>query len=175
MSCWGREPKTPAPDQTGVFPCARVAYNGGMVENPSDSRKGQSIEATLFSGFWADERGLLMAVEVVAVVYPVMLHVGLYGAWLIAYGKLGHAPRTSWDDPKELLGVINLVCGLPVLLMGAGVTAAGFSVLRRFYSVLTGRSRPCALVIALVICALWIGSFALLRWDPIGVGEWWID
>lgn len=116
-----------------------------------------------------------MAAEVVAVLHPILLHIGLYGAWLVAYGKLGHAPRTSWDDPKELLGVICFVSGLPIYLMGAGVTAAGFSVLRRFYLVLTGRLRPSALVLAFVICAVWIASFALFRWDPIGVGEWWID
>lgn len=103
--------------------------------------------------------------------YPLMTPVSLYLTWLAAWCVLGHRPRPSLDDPKE----IGLLVDVPYVMtylssvawpisLVAGLTFTAFRSSRR--------SGPNPLPI---LIAAWFLAFAILRWDPLDVVGWFMD
>lgn len=117
---------------------------------------------------------LISLAHAIGVVYPLLFVGQIYGCWLLAWSTLGRPPRPSWDDPAEVLGWIYYVAGgLIVPLMPPALITALCSIVLRLAR---SRSHPVRQVtLALLTLALWVGGFALLRWDPWRVVEWWGD
>jgi hypothetical protein len=119
-------------------------------------------------------RPLALAADL-AVVYPVLAVSALYAEWLVAWAVLGHQPRVSLDDPKDIPGSawLGLVTFLALLgLFPAGCAAMVLTVLHAMSAERRGRR---LVVQILGLLTLWPGAFALIRWDPLRVMEWWID
>ncbi len=115
---------------------------------------------------------LVTVANVIAWGYPFVLPGAFYAAWLLAWMKLGHAPRLWWDDPAETLGVIYWASALPILLLPIAGAATICSVLSRLAS---PRHRFAAVTSAVLIAGLWVGAIKFLQWDPIDVINWWMD
>jgi hypothetical protein len=116
---------------------------------------------------------LIDLLHLAAVAYPLLLVGQYYGCWLLAWAILGRPPRPSWDDPKEVLGWIYGIAGLLVPLMPPALFEALGSITLRLARSRSAPARQTAL--ALLTISLWIGGWALLRWDPWRVVEWWWD
>ena len=112
-------------------------------------------------------------VSAVALLYPAMLLVAIYGAWLATWLVLGHPPRAMHDDPAATLGPVYMASGVVLGLMPAAAVAAAFVIICCVLR--SGRLRPTGLPVALFIAGLWVGAITLLRWDPFGVVYWWFD
>src|SRR5215218_1910999 len=69
----------------------------------------------------------------VTLAYPLLLISALYGEWLLAWHALGHVPRASLDDPKDVEGSswMHLPAGL--LLMGFVPAAVAAMFCNAFY------------------------------------------
>jgi hypothetical protein len=117
-------------------------------------------------------RRLLTVMHRAALLSPLLIPLGVYGAWLVAWVAMGTRPRPSFDDPKDVLGVVYYASLVPVYLMPLGIAAAIGSIVARFA---VERLRSKAFAWALCIGGLWIAVVALLRWDPYMVGDWWMD
>lgn len=107
--------------------------------------------------------------------YPLLVVLCLYGEWLLAWSVLGHPPLPSLNDPKLLAGSSRLHGLTGVVLIGA-LPALCASVV--FYPIVGILPRPSPRRIALralAVVASWGALFALLRWDPGRVLEWWLD
>jgi hypothetical protein len=115
---------------------------------------------------------LIRTAHVIAFIYPFLLAAAFYGAWLLAWAKLGHPPRESWDDPAQTLGVFYYVSALPLLGLPVAAIVAMVSIFVRF---LQPGPRFAAFMTPCVVAALWVAAIVLLRCDPLGVGRWWMD
>lgn len=105
--------------------------------------------------------------------YPAFLLAAIYGTWLMAWLVLGHMPRPSLDDPKY----ISIAVGIPYVLAGlliVGFPAAAVAgvVLQLFVAQRSWLRRFLWSTTSVVI---WISIIALLRWDPLLVGQWYMD
>lgn len=127
----------------------------------------------------------LLAAEWVCSLYPLLILGSLYATWLTAWCVLGHRPRSSLDDPKSispivdvpylstfllLYGVVFILLLCPVLL-----SAEVADIISK------GRDKPLKeaarrLVVPILWgLFLWVSSIVLLRWDPLRVGDWYMD
>lgn len=117
----------------------------------------------------------LTVVTNLAIFYPVLTVGALYTEWLLAWAILGHQPRVSLDDPKDIPGSNWL--GLLVMLLFIGWWPMGCvgAVLIGLGAIL-GQLRGHRLLVRVIgFVVLWAGAFGLLWWDPLRVAEWWID
>ena len=109
------------------------------------------------------------------VVYPVVVVAAFYAEWLYAWLVLGHQPRPSIDDPKDVPSSGWLSVLVIILLLGllpAAVTALWLIAIHAMDS--DGQSRRLrAQMIGLV--TLWPALVLWPRWDPCRVLEWWFD
>jgi len=104
--------------------------------------------------------------------YPLLVCAALYGFWCTAWWHLGHPPRPSLDDPKDLAGTAWLHELSELLLAGL---LPGFLalVVVQVARVLRDHRQPWrALRRAAVGCAGWVGAFVLLDADPGDVLLW---
>ena len=117
----------------------------------------------------------LTVVTDLTVIYPLLFLGALYAEWLLAWAVLGHQPRVSLDDPKDIPGSNWL--GLLVMLLMVGYWPVGcVSALLIGLGAMLGRLRGRRLWMRVLgFLVFWPGSFALLWWDPLRVAEWWID
>jgi hypothetical protein len=107
--------------------------------------------------------------------YPLLVCASLYGFWCTAWWQLGHPPRPSWDDPKDVAGTAWLHELSELLLAGL---LPGFLalVVVQVARVLRDHRQPWrALGRAAVGCAVWAGAFVLLAADPGDVLLWFFD
>ena len=123
------------------------------------------------------ERGSVRALRLLAnlsMAYPLVLFGSSYGAWLAARAGLGHWP-TMGDNTTLIPGVrpLYMVSFFAMLgLLPAGFAAMGLNLA---YAHLR---RPVRLLILgrfVVVIVIWAGSFALIRFDPGGMWDWWFD
>jgi hypothetical protein len=110
--------------------------------------------------------------------YPLVLVGSFYGTWLIAWCELGHMPIPSVDDPNSIGGVTSVFVGLPILvaMLIPGMLALGFVFL--FYLRPNGNeqySYPRWWLMLTSYVLLWFVTFWIIRWDPLGVFEWYGD
>src|SRR6185369_2668082 len=68
----------------------------------------------------SDRTRLIRAVHAAALVFPLLPPAAEYGAYLLAWAKLGARPVPLLNDPSEVLGPAYYLSGLPLLLMPAG-------------------------------------------------------
>ena len=112
----------------------------------------------------------------VAWTYPITLVASFYLTWLIAWSILGHAPRPSLDDPKHISNwlavpyyiTVLLLIGFPAASLGGIAATVWFGVVRKVrYSVI--------LIWLGTLMLLWVAAIIFLRWDPLQVGNWFMD
>jgi hypothetical protein len=147
-----------------------------MLDNPyappcvadNDGTRLQKLSAAAREWpFW------IRAAHVIALAYPVLLVGQFYASWLLAWVILGRQPRVSWDDPKDVLGMLNVFSCLVILFSGPAAGITGVSILARLLWP-SGSLRKSILLTTLTVM-VWLIAFALLQWDPLRVGEWWMD
>ena len=135
--------------------------------------------AIMFAPFWLDRRGRRReGFYYVMVWYPLFLVLGLYITWLTAWVLLGHVPRSSLDDPKDITyleGPFLVTCLVWITSPFAFMIATVMTVLRVTHPSRASwhwwaRSYP--LFLYPTICSV---SYGLLRWDPWNVLEWFMD
>ena len=104
--------------------------------------------------------------------YPVVLLGAVYGQWLLSWWLLGHRPQPALDEAKYLLsaGMYVVTCSALLGSVPAGVAALALNTLYVVGHRLRG---PRLLARIAVVAALWLGTYALLRWDPGRVLYWW--
>jgi hypothetical protein len=107
--------------------------------------------------------------------YPLLVCASLYGFWCMAWWQLGHPPRPSLDDPKDVAGTAWLHELSELLLAGV---LPGFLalVVVQVARVLRDHRQPWRAVgRAAVGCAGWVGAVGLLATDPGNVLLWFFD
>jgi hypothetical protein len=114
---------------------------------------------------------LIRAVHAAALVFPLLPPAAEYGAYLLAWVKLGARPVPLLNDP-EVLGPAYYLSVLPLLLMPAGWMLALCSAEMLWVH---GESRGRVVTRAMLLVMLWAAAIAFMRWDPWRVGEWWWD
>lgn len=107
--------------------------------------------------------------------YPLLVCAALYGFWGTAWWQLGHPPRPSWNDPKDVAGtawLYELSILLLVGLLPGFMAMAGLQTAR----VLRDHRQPWrALGRAAAGCAVWVVVVWLLARDPGDVLLWFFD
>jgi hypothetical protein len=106
--------------------------------------------------------------------YP-LIPVGLlYGEWLLTWWILGHAPRHALDEAGTIRGsawVHPLTLFALALSWPAAVAALVLNVVH--FAVNRPPSLPVFARVA-VLVVLWLGLYALIRFDPGDVHTWWV-
>ena len=112
---------------------------------------------------------------VASLLWPVLVVVLLYGEWLIATWSLGHVPRPSMDDPKDIAGSswMGPITGLAIL--GAVPAALAALVLNTIAIELHQPTIRRGLLRLGAVMMSWAVLVALVYWDPGHVLMWWFD
>jgi hypothetical protein len=118
---------------------------------------------------------VLRALAFVSLLFPFLIAAALYGEWLLAWSALGHPPRPSLDDPKDISGSSWMHGITAIVLMGAVPAALGAVALTVAHIAVNRPSVARAAVRIVVIVGTWLALFGLLRWDPGLVVYWWMD
>jgi len=118
----------------------------------------------------------MIALRLYALAYPVVLPLAFLGTWVAGRLQLGYWPRPSLDDPKSiglwvdvpyLWTMALLVIGLP-LFAGAVLGLLGQAWVDR------ARRVNCLVCGGLALVGL-VAAVSWLRWDPLGVVNWYMD
>lgn len=112
----------------------------------------------------------------IAFAYPLALVSAIYGSWLLAWLVLGRRPVASMDDPTQISPFVTVayyasglvLVGSPVAAILGIVATVGFARTLR----LPARA---AVILPLLLAALWAGTIALLRSNVLDVNRWWFD
>lgn len=123
-----------------------------------------------------DQLRLSRLMTVAAWCYPVLLIAAIYSTWLIAWGVLGHSPRPSLDDPKQISRWVDLPYYISMALV-VGFPAAIFVGIAAtiWFGRIKQLRRIVVLGLVLSLLAMWAATILLLRWDPLLVGQWYMD
>ena len=117
----------------------------------------------------------LRRVAFLSLLLPLIVLASLYGEWLLATWSLGHVPRPSLDDPKDIAGSswMHIITGLAI--MGA-VPAGLLEFVLNVVEIAVNRPTLVRGVARMaVVIVSWVALFVLLRWDPGAVLYWWFD
>jgi hypothetical protein len=109
--------------------------------------------------------------------FPALVLACFYGTWFAGRAALGHWPRASFDDPKDIKGGMMWMYDVSSYLIYIGVPLFCFALVVLGAIVLAGRQegwkkRLIELGIALF---LFVGLVLFARWDPQSVIEWYFD
>jgi hypothetical protein len=117
----------------------------------------------------------LVCLANVTLVFPLMVVGSFYVEWLAACYFLGHVPRPTLDDPKDIagLGVLDDVLGVVLLVMS--VAALVGMPVTGIYAVKGQFRAPETIVRFVLFVTFWVGAFVMLVADPWGVMYWWFD
>jgi hypothetical protein len=107
---------------------------------------------------------------VVASSVPIVLAVATIGVWLLAWWELGHPPRPSIDDPKQIrsLRFLYLPVVLLVVLVPPGLFVALVAIV---WDLVWPRGDRGWLRVVLPLL-VWVGFFAWVRYDPGQILVW---
>lgn len=112
--------------------------------------------------------------------YPFITLGAFYGAWLAAWRELGHVPRVSTDDPKNIGGAFPAFEAAAWLTLAGilPVACAAFPLLTlRIYEWMT--RRPAAVAAATGLASVgavgWGMTFLVWACDPGWVFAWFFD
>ena len=108
--------------------------------------------------------------------YPGALLLAFLATWLAGRISLGHWPRPSLDDPKFIGPLVDVPYTITMLLLLVGLpvfTVAVLVLLHRAYCDETWRKSFLLSSILSIVCM--VATVCILRWDPLGVVEWYMD
>lgn len=138
----------------------------GQRFDPTDAR-------TYLTSSEARASKWLLRLSLTAVLLPIACWLSLHLTWLVATVALGHRPRPSMNDPADIPAIIPFYWATLILMMLSPLALGGLLLLP-----LIGLSRhqwrrivqrACLAVFAIVL------GVALLRWDPVNAGVWFLD
>ena len=110
-----------------------------------------------------------------AAAFPLLILVGFYAVWLMAWGILGHRPvyyPSGSDDPKLVLGNAYYPAAMLFVLFPLGMVLGLGGVVIHW---ITRRAPGRAILWAAALVGLWVVFWALVSWDPYGAIEWLAD
>lgn len=105
--------------------------------------------------------------------YPVVLIASFYATWFVAWFALGHMPRPSLDDPKSISILVDFPYVLTGILLVAFPGAAIVGIAFQLFA--PNRTWPKRLIGCALLVTLWAAALLMLRWDPMHVGDWYMD
>lgn len=109
--------------------------------------------------------------------YPLVMALSIYANWLTAWLALGHRPRPALDDPLFISTAASLTHIAALLLIWAAPLAFGGCVLGIIFAIRQrDRDREGDVrVWAIAALGSWLLTFVVLRADPGGVLNWFLD
>jgi hypothetical protein len=119
---------------------------------------------------------LLGGIQLYVLAFPFILPLALYLTWLAGRFTLGYWPRPSLDDPKFIGSWVSILHTLTTLLL-----MGGFPVFAVIIPALLCRAlldqphRNRLLLVSGCSSVCMMGAIMFLRWDPLGVAEWFMD
>ncbi|MEY2546579.1 MAG: hypothetical protein QOG48_1696 [Verrucomicrobiota bacterium] len=119
---------------------------------------------------------MVRAIRIYTLGYPFALVAALFATWFTARVSLGHWPRPSVDDPKQIGGWFDVPYTITGILLIPGLVAfivAVAALVYRAYRRPLERSR--LLTTAVVSVLLMVAADLYLRWDPLRIGDWFMD
>jgi hypothetical protein len=117
----------------------------------------------------------LRRMAIASLLWPALVVVLLYGEWLLATWSLGHLPRPSADDPKNIAGS-NLVHFFTLAAILGAIPAALLAPVLSAIEIFVNRPTIArALVRVVAVIASWAVLAMLFKWDPGRVLYWWMD
>jgi hypothetical protein len=144
--------------------CAINPYEASSVDDPGHEDESAGIRVGAFG--WS-----------LVFFYPVIATFSVYFYWIVAWFLLGHRPRPSVDDPKEVgwaMGyVYNIVLIMVVLLPPMSVSGLALAILCPIRSLRKRRFGRVMIVVANALLAFSVWKLGTL--DPGQVFEWFID
>lgn len=120
---------------------------------------------------------LPLLVWLVAFFYPVLVALGIYASWIVAWVCLGHMPRPSLDDPGRIGGVMDWVYPASILALVSVPVLAPLCFFSSFLCPLRLSKNPSLqwLFLGSIYLSLCGVIIAIMRSDPGRVIEWWFD
>jgi hypothetical protein len=121
-------------------------------------------------------RQKLTAITVVTWAYPFGLVASLYLTWFTAWAVIGHRPVAYVDDPSGLSAWVDaayVVSGLMLIAFPVAIAAGIMATV--WYGAVRRRSRLAITAAVLLLILLWIAALGVIRWDPLSVGDWYMD
>ncbi len=153
------------------YPLKRLREN----RCPECGRQFSPQDPTTFAVGRRMTRGWMIATWFVWL-YPVLWLVYAHLVWIVAWAFIGHMPRWSLDDPKQISPIVSLLCGVAMITL-VGVPIApliGIIATVRYYRLRRARTGLGILIQSGVI-AIWFGVIVLARVDPLGAVDWLFD
>ena len=145
----------------------RFAINPYEASSIDDRQEGREA---------AGGRGLAIAWSL-AFFYPLIAVAFVYLYWVLAWVLLGHRPRPSVDDPKDIVGAIDFVYNIGILLVvllpPMSVGGLVWAILCPIRSVRERRFGR--LMLALANACMFYCVWKLVKLDPGNVFEWFFD
>jgi hypothetical protein len=138
----------------------------GQRFDPADAR-------TYLTSSEASASRWLFGLSLAAALLPLLCWLSLHLTWLVAILALGHQPRPSIDDPKDIAAIVPFYW-LTLILMMLSPLAIGGLLLLPLSALSRHQWRRIALRACLAVFAIVLGV-ALLRWDPVNAGVWFMD
>lgn len=109
------------------------------------------------------------------VAYPILILGVFHLFYCFAWFSLGHPPRPSLDDPKNISAFLSVCYLLPSLMLVVSpavlVGTVGIEIARGGLACFDG-ARLLRLVFVFMI---WVIAFAYVRWDPLRLFDWYMD
>jgi hypothetical protein len=112
--------------------------------------------------------------------YPMVVLAALYATWIVGWAALGHPPRPSLDDPKQIGETVDLaydvtgvvMSGAPLSLLACIVLAITLG-LKSIQTKEKSKFRIYPLSVFVVL--FWFASFFVLLFEPFNVLGWHFD
>ena len=103
---------------------------------------------------------------------PAVVLFYLYATWAAAWCMLGHCPRPSLDDPESISPVVDVpyVMFAFSFFFGWVICACTGLLLTAVCYARRSNIRP-----LLALPFAWLAGYLALRWDPLGVLDWYAD
>jgi hypothetical protein len=117
----------------------------------------------------------LRRLAIASLLWPALVVVLLYGEWLLATWSLGHLPRPSMDDPKNI-AVSNWIHFFTLAAILGAVPAALLAPVLSAIEIFVNRPTIARGLIRLAaVIVSWAVLVLLVKWDPGRVLYWWMD
>ena len=119
---------------------------------------------------------MVTAIRIYTLSYPFALVAGFFATWFAGRVSLGHWPRPSLDDPKQIGGWLDVPYTITGVLLIFGFPAfivALAALVYRAYRAAPERAR--LLGTAVVSVLFMVAASLYLGWDPLRIGDWFMD
>jgi len=108
--------------------------------------------------------------------YPAVLPLAFFNTWLAGRVSLGYWPRPSLDDPKYIGPWVSVLHSVTAFLMVVGLPAFVVGVLVLSYQAYRDATHRWSLLrVSGLSVACLVAAILVLRWEPLGIVEWYFD